>query len=117
MRKWILGLAIISLIWACGSSDNDGGKKTSEKKVADAGNVDDIDGKAIYKVSCAVCHKADGTGGINGSKNFTESTLDLDGRINVITNGSETNTVMTAFKGVLSPKEIKAVALHTMEFK
>lgn len=116
MKKWILGLTIISLIWACGGSDNDGGKD-AEKKVADAGNVDDIDGKAVYKMSCAVCHKADGTGGINGSKNLAESSLDLEGRINVVTNGSETNTVMTAFKGILSPKEIKAVALYTMEFK
>ncbi len=118
MKKWILGLAIISLIWACGGSgDNSGTTGTTDKKVSDAGDVSDVNGKAIYKMSCVACHMADGSGGINGAKNLAESTLDLDGRIDMIKNGSEVNPTMVAFSGMLSPKEIKAVALYTMEFK
>ncbi len=78
--------------------------------IACAGQKPQIDTASLYKTHCRICHGIDGKLGINGAKDLTQSKMTLDERINNITNGKGT---MTAFKGLLSKDEIKALAEYT----
>lgn len=72
------------------------------------------DGKSVYADKCTVCHGADGKKGISGATDLSSSTLALAGRIDVITNGRNS---MVGWKGVLTEKEIKAVAEYLEELR
>lgn len=72
------------------------------------------DGAAVFRRHCVICHGADGTLGLNGAKDLTQSALPLEERIEQITNGKN---MMTPFRDVLPPEEIKAVAEYTMRLK
>jgi mono/diheme cytochrome c family protein len=72
------------------------------------------DGSALFRKHCVVCHGADGTLGLNGAKDLTQSALPLEERINIITNGKK---LMTPFGTILSQDEIKAVAEYTLTLK
>lgn len=73
-----------------------------------------VDGQAIYKKYCILCHGADGKLGINGAKDITVSTLTEAERSLLIKTGKNT---MTPFEGVLTPEEIQAVAAFSMTIK
>jgi cytochrome c6 len=72
------------------------------------------DGMAIFRQKCVTCHGADGTLGLNGAKDLSQSILPLEERINRITHGKN---LMTPFATILSPEEIKAVADYTLTLK
>lgn len=72
------------------------------------------DGAALFRKHCVVCHGADGTLGLNGAKDLTQSALPLEERINIITHGKK---LMTPFGSILSQDEIKAVAEYTLTLK
>lgn len=103
MKKIIILAAIAFGIWACGGEANSSTKE--------------VDGKLVYQRNCLSCHGANGNQGYNGAKALGESALTMPQRVNIITNGSENNATMVAFKGRLSDEEIKAVAQYTMSFK
>jgi cytochrome c6 len=90
--KLFAGLSLLALL-ACGSS---------ETRAAQADVSAPPNGKAIFKQYCVTCHGADGKLGLNGAKNLTESQLDLDGRIAIVTNGKN---MMTPYGEILSPQE------------
>ncbi len=97
MRKVLFFIALAFFGIACSNTTPD--KST------------DNEGKVIYKNYCVACHGIDGELALNGAKKFPESTLSVEERILVITNG---RNMMTPFKEVLSEEEIKAVANYTM---
>ena len=99
IRVGIALVIIMVLGLACG-----GGDGASKETIAA--------GKTIYKTYCVACHGVDGKLNLNGAKDFTQSTLALDERKSIITNGKG---LMTPFKEVLKPEEIDAVAAYTME--
>lgn len=101
MYKILVTLLLLAIIIAC--SGNDAARGTSA-----------IDGEAIYKKYCTLCHGANGKLGLNGSKDITISKLTEPERIVQITKGKNT---MTPFEGILSPEEIKAVAAYSMTLK
>ncbi len=70
-------------------------------------------GSAVFRNNCVTCHGADGKLGLNGAKDLSASSLPLDGRIQIITNGKN---LMTPFKALLSEAEIKAVAEYSITF-
>ncbi|MCB0705441.1 MAG: cytochrome c [Saprospiraceae bacterium] len=72
------------------------------------------DGKSIYKINCVQCHGLYGNMGASGSFDLTVSTLSLEERIQVITNGRNT---MLPFGSLLSEEKIKAVAEYTLTLK
>ena len=72
------------------------------------------DGPVLFRQYCVTCHGADGTLGLNGAKDLTQSTLSLAERITQSTNGKN---MMTPFRDVLSTEEIKAVAEYTLRLK
>jgi mono/diheme cytochrome c family protein len=98
MSRFIITTAFALFVLACGGNN------------ANNGNAS-VDGEAIYKKNCVVCHGIDGKLGLNGSKDLTVSQVTEAERIVQITKGKNT---MTPFEGILSAEEIKAVAAYTM---
>jgi mono/diheme cytochrome c family protein len=68
-------------------------------------------GSAIYKQNCKVCHGGKGDLGVGEAADLSRSTKTFEEKLYLITNGSESGK-MTAFKGVLTEKEISAVTAH-----
>ena len=102
MKKILIFSLLGAAIYACGNNKQAGDAHTA------------IDGQAIYKKYCNLCHGVDGKLGVSGAKDITVSQLSEAERIVLISDGRNT---MTPFKGVLSPEEIKAVAAYTMTLK
>ncbi|SRR5579871_6198209 len=77
---------------------------------------DTSSGEAIFKGHCTPCHGEDGKGkAAVGTPDFTSrkiqaSLTDAD-ILNIITNGKK-GTIMPAWKGKLSPREIAAAASY-----
>lgn len=113
MRISIALVFIIAVVFACGGEKpTDGTKSASMDNGSAQTQVDPLAaGKKTYKQFCVACHGRDGKLGINGAKDFAQSDLDLEERIEVITNG---RGMMTPFKSVLKPEQIKAAAEYTI---
>lgn len=74
-----------------------------------------IDVTRLYNLHCLDCHGDDGKLGLGGANDLSTSTLSLDARIDVITNGS-VNGKMRPFGienyGDLTDREIEELAKH-----
>ena len=105
---------LMSILLACGGEKQNPnfGNGSSPLAGADAGP----DGERIYKTRCVACHGAKGDMGANGAANLQQSQISLDERIATVTHG-RLDKGMTAFKGILSPEEIEAVAKYTLTLK
>lgn len=90
----------------CSQCSSDQSNSSSETAAAPK-----VDGEKIYKTYCVTCHGIYGDMGASGAFNLKTSTLPVEERINVITNGRK---AMTPFKDLLTPEKIKAVAEYTM---
>ncbi len=73
-------------------------------------------GRTIFTTLCVQCHGSDGTMGRFGAADLSQSKLDLEEKIEMITNGSPL-TVMRSFKDQLSEDEIVAVATYIEALK
>lgn len=71
-------------------------------------------GRLIYKQYCVICHGADGKLGISDAKDLSVSTIDMEERLNQITNGKG---LMTPYKDILSGEQIQSVADYLDELK
>ncbi len=115
MKAWSV-LLIVALItfFACGGESTSGNEKEAapkkEEKVAEAAP----DGEKIFRTYCITCHGIDGKLALNGAKDLSVSEVPLEERINQVTNGKG---LMTAFEGILSTEQIKAVSEYTLTFK
>ena len=106
---WVLFLFSLT----CSACDDEQTKRTAA--VATDPNLTVApDGMAIFRQKCVICHGADGTLGLNGAKDLSQSVLPIEERINTITNGRK---LMTPFGTILTPDEIKAVATYTQTLK
>jgi len=109
MKIWIIAFWIVSFTVGCGNANS-----KNELAAANTSTETKVDGAKIFKQSCALCHGNDGKLGANGSKDLTVSTMDLNERIAIISNGKG---MMTPFSKILDLKQIKAVAEYTMTLK
>ena len=109
---WIPCIALAGL-FACGGGDeaSAGDSAAADKTVAAASTGPD--GARIYKTRCVACHGSNGNMGANGAANLQQSRISLNERIATVTHG-RMDKGMNAFKGILEPAEIKAVAEYTM---
>jgi len=73
-----------------------------------------VSGFSIYQDRCAICHGNDGKRGMNGAKDLIVSPLNINERIQVVTNG---RNIMPAFNSMLTKEEIQAAAEYTMSLK
>ena len=104
MKKILISCCFAALIIACAGK---------EKTTAPAtGNV--VEGEAIFKKYCIICHGIDGKLGVNGAKDLSLSKLTLEEREVQVKKGKN---VMTPFEGILNDEQIKAVATYTLKFK
>jgi cytochrome c6 len=122
MKKNIFaGIAIVCLciLCSCGGEkspfDQKKSTKTTETTKEDQHSEKKVlSGAELYAEKCTACHGSDGNMGIGGAKKIPASTLTLDERITLISNGKST---MPAFKTQLSDEEIKALAEYTFTLK
>lgn len=112
MKFTILSMLLAFVVLACGSAETDNNSKQKPAKAKKVAKK--VDGKKIYKNYCVTCHGLYGDMGASGAKNLTESTMTLDERVEIITNGKG---VMTPFKDLLNEEKIKAVAEYSMKLK
>ena len=112
---WIPCIALATLI-ACGGEGADAESGSDTKKSTVAAAATGPDGARIYKTRCVACHGSKGNMGANGAANLQHSEISLNERIATITHG-RLDKGMNAFKGILEPAEIKAVAEYTLTLK
>ncbi|MEM1321709.1 MAG: cytochrome c [Bacteroidota bacterium] len=98
LRLSTLFIVLAAFVIACGSEG------PSSEQIAE--------GKATYEKFCVACHGAKGELQMNGAKDFTQSEMTLNERIEIITKGKN---MMVPFKGVLNVEEIKNVAAYTLQ--
>jgi len=110
MRQTIVLVFLAIFLLACGGDNPKKVTSSNKKKPA----AKKIDGSKIYKQYCITCHGVSGDMGASGAFDLTTTKLSLEEKIAVITNGRNT---MTAFKGLLNDKKIKAVAEYTETLK
>ena len=77
--------------------------------IKEAGNVNDLDAKKLYKRQCTTCHGLKGNLKINGAKDLTKSTIDLENAVAQVYFGKG---LMMPYKQMLSGNEIVAVAKY-----
>jgi len=107
MTRLLIFLLILSILASCSKSE----KPTKDgKTIAET----ELPGKVIFTKNCKLCHGTDGTLGLSGAANLKISALTIDEKIEVITNGRKG---MAAWKGQLTPEEIKQVAEYTETLK
>lgn len=100
---FLISLGVLFFVYACNSSDGGNQKPTA------------ISGKQIFEEKCTLCHGANGAQQLNGAADLTQSTIDLEERIYIITNGKGNG--MAPYKEILSKEEIKKVAAYTQKLK
>lgn len=116
------GIVAAALIAACSGSPDASKKDTSaaETPTADTAAAQPeanlVAGASTFKTYCVACHGADGKLGLNGAKDFSQSPLTLEQRIEVISTGRP-GTAMVSYKEILKPEEIRDVAAYTLTFK
>lgn len=105
-------IAVITLSLSILSCTN-----SSDKKDNDLLNeATKPNGLKIYNRYCVVCHGDEGNAKIGGALDLSISTLSIDDKIKIVTNGSE-NKHMRAFNDDLSKAEIEAVVNHVETLK
>ena len=115
LRYLWLPCVIAAGLLACG-----GGEEPENPNFATnphtAAKADGPDGARIYKTRCVACHGSKGDMGANGAANLQASRISLDDRIATVTHG-RVDKGMNAFKGILTPEEIRAVSEFTLTLK
>jgi cytochrome c6 len=108
----IAGLLFAALIAACSDSP----EKPAPASAPTSAEPNLVAGASTFKTYCVACHGADGKLGLNGAKDFSQSPLTLEQRIEVISTG-RAGTSMVAYKELLTAEEIRDVAAYTLTFK
>ncbi len=83
------------------------GEKTKSAKAGS--KIATVDGKAIFKDKCVLCHGDNGKLGLSGAKDLSITPLNHAGIMEMISNGKNS---MAAYKDVLTPDQIDAVASY-----
>ncbi len=78
-------------------------------------------GASVFQANCALCHKADGSGmnglGPNMTDNHYKNLTDLDGMIDVITNGANNGAMPPGGGAQLNENEIALVAAYVASLR
>ncbi|NBB88265.1 MAG: c-type cytochrome [Bacteroidetes bacterium] len=114
MRFTSVMILIVMLLvgYQCTSSDSDKDTEAAEANLSPE-ERELVQGKRIFKNQCVNCHGLNGKMGFNGAKDLTETQLSFEERKILIAYGKGS---MMAFKSILSPEEIHAVARYSMTF-
>ena len=107
MKKFLFVLSIVLI--ACSSSKKEADKKPSTEKYKST-----ITGKKVFQQYCVLCHGADGTLGLNGSKDLTLSTTPVDSVLHQIRYGKG---AMLPYNDILNDEEIDSVAAYVLRLR
>lgn len=114
IKRYFFQLVTLFFVMGCGSAED----KIAQQAKEAIQNSSDIhyvpDGAAVFRKNCVTCHGSNGNLGLNGAKDLTACTLNLDERMTIITEGKK---LMTPFGSILSRQEIQAVAEYTLTLK
>ncbi len=114
IKRYFFQMVALFFAVGCESAED----KIAQRAMEAARNSSDIhfvpDGAAVFRKNCVTCHGAQGNLGLNGAKDLTACSLNLEERMTIITNGKK---LMTPFGAILSQQEIKAVAEYTLTLK
>ena len=100
--------------------------KETANDFVDASNVEVLtdattlaEGKSLFEIRCAVCHRNDGGGGIgpNLTDAYWISGGDIASVFATISNGGRPGKGMVAWKSTLRPSEIQAVSSYIFSLK
>jgi cytochrome c5 len=86
------------------------GRFLTENASADSSQTGGLIGKMLYRQHCIVCHGLNGDKCLYGARNLQQSTLSLEARMALITNG---RGKMPTFGARLTPEQIELVARHS----
>jgi mono/diheme cytochrome c family protein len=98
-RRRVILIGLVFILTACGQHES----VINENE--------EPNGIAIYTKHCKVCHGGKGDLGVGDAADLSKSEKTAEEKLYIITKGSESGK-MTSFKGVLTEKEISAVAAH-----
>jgi mono/diheme cytochrome c family protein len=110
-NKALAVTSLVMIITAYGLAEM---SKKHKKDAPESHTEATMSGNDIFMANCSSCHGADGKLGAMGATDLSASSLDLNGRIEVIKNG---RGAMTGFAGSLSDDQVKAVAEFTETLK
>lgn len=113
-KKKNKGLAVLALLLIIGAYGMAEMSKKQKSKALAGISKSNLNGQVLYKAACISCHGADGKLGVLGARNLSESTMDLSARILLIEKGK---AAMTPFEGILTEKQISAVAEYSLTLK
>lgn len=114
MKNFNFLMLAIACLFSCSSSNKTVNEKKEQLAVQTAAITKIVDGAEVYKTNCLVCHGEDGTLMLANAKDLSISTLSVEERIDLITNGVG---VMMPYKGILDDAAIKAVAEYSRSLK
>lgn len=114
MKKMILSISIITVVFILFPSCGDGGSanvnaKPKTDSVTQPEVSASINGKELYQQKCMLCHGADGKQNTMGAADLSTSTLNHETVVAIITSGKNN---MKAFSPELSDEQIEAVAKY-----
>jgi mono/diheme cytochrome c family protein len=110
MQRSFFFLLFTLIAGACGDENTTADPSLAAK--AYAAEKKTADGQKIFKQYCVACHGIYGDMGVGGAANLAASSLSVEERILVITNG---RNAMAPFSSLLSEEKIKAVAEYTLQ--
>ena len=108
MRHLLITLIAVVIV-ACGSEQESKPEPKVEKK-----EFTDSQLNNMYKTQCSICHGMDGKMGYAGSKDLTQSEMNIAQRKAIIKYGKGQ---MTPFEGRLNDAEIEAMAKYLNKFR
>ncbi len=117
-RYLLISCLILAITTGC-SEKKASPTKPAEKKVEEEvkkpkASASNRKGKLVYKQYCVICHGGDGKLAISNATDLTTSTVELEERIDQITNGKG---LMTPYKDILSEEQIRSVAEYLAELR
>lgn len=109
MKRLALNASLLVLLTlaACGDEAPKKGNTTKD-------GLPQPDIAALYDMKCGICHGREGNLMVGGAPDLTKSSLDLAGRIQLITYGKNT---MPPQKDLLTPEQIKDLATYVEKFR
>jgi len=110
-NKILAFLSLLLIVCAYGMAEM---SKKQKSKALQGISASNVNGFELYDAACLSCHGADGKLGTMGARNLATSKMNLEARIEIITNGKAS---MNPFKGVLTNEQIKAVAEYSESIK
>jgi len=106
--RYLFILSFSLLLFSCGGSE-------TVVDIEGPTDVSAVDASKLYNRHCVDCHGLKGDLGLMSAKDLVTSTMSMDDRVELITNGSANGKMQpfgTEHYGALNDVEVEAVAIY-----